>query len=68
MQTDFNIPALTCSSCSGKIKDEISSLKGVNQINMDLKTQIVKVDYNPLEIQPAEIKRKITGLGFEVIS
>ena len=63
----YNVPSISCSVCSSKIQNGIKSLQGINDVSVDLKTQIVKVDYSPNEIQPQEIKKKISSLGYDVI-
>lgn len=65
--TEFNVPSIACSNCSGKIKEGIESLKGINNVSIDLKTQMVNVEYNPQEIHAHEIKDKISNMGYEVI-
>ena len=63
----FNIPSISCSACSGKIQDGIKGMKGVGGISVDLKTQAVKVDYDPQEIQATDIRSRISSMGYEVI-
>lgn len=62
----FNIPSISCSACSEKITEGIKDMNGINNVSVDLKSQTVKVDYNPSEIKSKEISRKITSLGYEV--
>lgn len=63
----FNVPSISCSNCSGKIQDAVSTLEGVNNVKVDLKTQTVHVEYNPDNIDPQEIKREISSMGYEVV-
>jgi len=63
----FNVPSITCSNCSNKIQDTLSSLQGVNNVAIDLKTQSVQVEYNPDRINPQELKKEITSMGYEVV-
>jgi len=63
----FNIPSLSCSICSGKIMDGVKSLAGIGDVLADLKSQTVKVTYNPSDTNPQEIKKAIASLGFEVL-
>jgi len=68
MQTAiFNVPSISCSICAVKIQEGIKTLGGINSVTVDLKTQDVRVDYSPDNITPAEIKRKISSLGYEII-
>lgn len=65
--TSFNIPSLSCSVCSNRIQSELRVLDGVERVNVDMKTQSVNISYNPQEIQPKDISKKITSMGFEVL-
>ena len=63
----FNVPSISCSNCSNKIKNTLSFMQGVNNVAIDLKTQSVQVEYNPDSINPQQIKKEIAFLGYEVI-
>lgn len=64
----FNVPSITCSICSGKIRDELGHMNGVQNVDVDLKSQTVKVGYDPGALQPQDIKSRITSMGYEIIS
>jgi len=42
-------------------------LKGITNVYSDLKSQQIKVEYNPSEISPQEIKKHIAQMGYEII-
>ncbi|WP_010246576.1 heavy-metal-associated domain-containing protein [Acetivibrio cellulolyticus] len=63
----FNIPSISCSACSNKIQEGVKTLTGVQNVSIDLKSQQVKVDYNPENIMPQEIKMHISQMGYEII-
>lgn len=63
----FNIPSISCSACSNKIQESVKSLSGIENVAIDLKSQQVKVDYNPDSIKPQEIKTHISQMGYEII-
>lgn len=67
METTFTVPSITCSICSGRIKDELGNLEGIDKIDIDLKSQSVSVSYNPELQQPDAIRKKIAELGYEVV-
>ncbi len=62
----YNVPSITCSVCSNKIQNGVSTLNGVNNVSVDLKSKSVKVDYNPSQVTPPDIKKQISNLGYEV--
>ena len=64
---DFNIPTLSCGACSDKIQENVQELKGVTNSSVDLKIQQLKVEYNPSDISPEEIKKHISQMGYEVL-
>lgn len=66
--TSFNVPSITCSACSGKIKGELKGMDGVETVNVDLKSQQVEVAYNPEEVKPQDIRKKIMTMGYEVLT
>lgn len=67
-EISLNIPSISCSICSNKISGELKAMNGVENVDVDLKTQSVSVAYNPETIQPKDISRKIASLGYEVLS
>ena len=56
---NFNVPSLSCSACNGKITQDLKTLKGIKNVDTDLKSQMVKIDYNTDEINHQEIKKQI---------
>jgi len=67
METTFTVPSISCSICSNRIKTELGAMKGIENIDVDLKTQTVKVAYDPAQHEPKEIRSKIAGMGYEVL-
>lgn len=66
-KTRFNIPSLSCSNCAEKIQGELKSLHGVQNVSTDLKSQSVEIEFNPMDITPADIRTKLSSLGYEVL-
>jgi copper chaperone len=65
--TSFSVPSIACSACSSKIEQGVKGLKGVSDVSIDLKSQLVKVDYNPSEVSPQHIRQQVSSMGYEVI-
>jgi copper chaperone len=64
--TTFNVPSISCNVCSDKITNGIKTLNGISEVAVDLKTKMVKVDFNPEEIKPQDIRKKVASLGYEI--
>ena len=63
----FNVPTLSCSACSDKIQENVREIKGIANSSVDLKSQQLKVEYNPSDISPEEIKKHILKMVYEVL-
>lgn len=64
--TTINVPSISCNVCSDKITQGVRSLNGIVNVAVDLKTKDVDVEYDPESIQPQDIRKKISSLGYEV--
>lgn len=64
--TSFSVPSITCSVCSNKIQQGLNTVDGINNVNVDLKTKMVNVDFDPNKVQPQEIRKKVSAMGYEV--
>ncbi|NLK87517.1 MAG: heavy-metal-associated domain-containing protein [Clostridiaceae bacterium] len=67
MEATYTVPSITCSTCSGRIKDGLAGMEGIKGVDVDLKTQSVKVSFDPELRSPGDISRKIAELGYEVM-
>jgi len=43
------------------------TIRVITNVYSDLKSQQIKVEYNPSEISPQEIKKHIAQMGYEII-
>ncbi len=67
MQVTFNVPSVSCSICSDKIRSGLQGKPGIESIDIDLKSQAVTIAYDPERQQPADIQSIIAGMGYEVL-
>lgn len=61
----FNIPSLSCHVCSNRIQEGLKSIKGIEDVFVDLKSQSVKISYDPSALTPQDIKKEIYSMGYE---
>lgn len=54
-----------CGMCKKKIEKGLSKLEGVQKANLDVKTKIATVKYNPHETNIAEIRTAIAKTGYD---
>ncbi|MBT7903090.1 heavy-metal-associated domain-containing protein [Candidatus Woesearchaeota archaeon] len=64
MKKTIKVSGMTCGSCSKLIESELSDIKGIKSINVDLADDSVSVDFDSKKISLTKIKDKIAHLGF----
>lgn len=53
-----------CDMCKDAIEGDLTFEKGVKSINLDVKTKIATVVYNPKKTNPEMIRKRITKVGY----
>lgn len=54
-----------CEQCKERIENDLSFAKGVKSSNLDLKTKIVTVIYNPKKTDQQKIREAVTKIGYD---
>ena len=57
--------SVICGMCKEKVEKELAFEKGVKAIDVNLKTQIVTVTFNPKKTDKEKIKVAITKIGYD---
>lgn len=60
----FRVEGMTCQSCVTSIEGKIRKLHGVAKIKVSLDNQEAIIAYHPYIIQPDDLKRHISDLGY----
>jgi len=60
----YSVPGVSCAHCQAAITDEVSSVPGVEAVEVDLETKIVSITGEPLDEQA--IIAAIDEAGYEV--
>ncbi len=66
MVETIKVTGMHCGHCEGKVKKELFSFTGVNNVVADRYTNSVKVDFNSEEVSLDDIKQAITSCGYQV--
>ncbi|NXF18538.1 ATP7B ATPase, partial [Rhodinocichla rosea] len=61
----FRVEGMTCQSCVTNIEGKIRKLHGVAKIKVSLDNQEAIIAYHPYIIQPDDLKRHISDLGYD---
>ena len=61
------VKGMSCASCVSKIEKRVGELNGVKQVRVNLASELVTVEFDPLSVTPAIFIQTIEKLGFNVL-
>jgi copper ion binding protein len=64
---ELKVSGMTCGHCRGAVESALKTLKGVNDVDIDLKTGKVIVDYDDGAAAEHELAEAIRNAGYEVV-
>jgi copper chaperone len=59
----YSVPAIHCAHCAMSIREEVSEVDGVEDVDVDLETKVVTVSGRDLE--DATLRAAIADAGYE---
>ena len=59
----YSVPAIHCAHCAMSIREEVSEVEGVEDVNVDLDAKVVTV--RGLELDDATLRAAIVEAGYE---
>jgi copper chaperone len=59
----YNVPAMHCANCERAVREELSDVKGVTGVDVDLETKLVTVKGESLD--DAALRAAIAEAGYE---
>ena len=59
----YSVPAIHCAHCAMSIREEVSEVEGVEDVDVDLDTKVVTI--SGLELDDAELRAAIAEAGYE---
>lgn len=62
----MQVSGMDCTSCAMKIEGSLEKLAGVSEISVVVATGRLIVTYNPNQVSEAEIKQRVTALGYTI--
>ena len=62
----LDVKGMSCSHCEHSVKTSVSSLAGVKDVKVELKTGQVTVEYDPAKVDLKTIQDTIEDQGYEV--
>ena len=59
----YSVPAIHCAHCAMSVREEVSEVEGVDDVNVDLDTKVVTVSGNDLD--DAALRAAIEEAGYQ---
>lgn len=59
----YSVPAIHCAHCATSIREEVSEVEGVDEVDIDLDSKIVSI--TGLELDDAALRAAIVEAGYE---
>ncbi|WP_027400462.1 heavy metal translocating P-type ATPase [Anaerovorax odorimutans] len=66
MKQKYDITGMSCAACSANIEKSVEKLSGVKDINVNLLSNTMTVDYDEQKIDEKEIIKSVVNLGYGV--
>ena len=63
----LNVEGMSCSHCENRVKNAVSSLNGVNSVNVDLTNKKVSIELDASIVTEKQIKDAIEEQGYQVV-
>ncbi len=67
MKQTLPVVGMACSACSANVEHKLNSLKGISSATVSLVGRSALVDYDPAQISPADMKRAINDIGYDLV-
>ena len=62
-ETTYTVPGIHCGHCAAAIKDEVGSVQGVDQVDVDLESKVVTVRGEG--VSDEQLRAAIEEAGYE---
>ena len=67
MKQNIAVMGMACSVCAANVEKKLRSLNGVASASVSLVERTALVDYDPSVITPADMKREISKIGYDMV-
>ncbi len=63
----FPVVGLSCASCAGSVESMLNTASGVIRAEVNFATQSALAEYDPEQIQPAQLRTLVQSIGYDLI-
>lgn len=66
-KSSFKVQGMTCAACAARIERVLTKMEGISEANVNLALEKATVEYDSAKISVADIERKVSGLGYNIV-
>ena len=60
----LNVPDMACEGCAESVRNALMSESGVSEVNVNLDTKLVDVDYDSDKTTPETLRKRVENTGY----
>ncbi|MBS4537758.1 copper-translocating P-type ATPase [Clostridium sp. D2Q-11] len=61
------LKGMTCTACAGNIEKNLNGMEGIKSANVNFAVEKVTIEYDPNQVRLLDMKKKVDGLGYELV-
>jgi P-type Cu+ transporter len=65
-ETNLDITGMTCAACANRIEKGLNKMEGVENASVNFAMERAAVKYNPEEVEPSDLQKRIRDLGYDI--
>lgn len=65
-ETSLDITGMTCAACANRIEKGLNKMEGVENASVNFAMERAAVKYNPEEVEPSDLQKRIRDLGYDI--
>lgn len=63
----FDVIGMTCAACEANVTKAVNRLDGVENAEVSLLSNSMKVEYDPQKVSPAQIEQAVSSIGYTAV-
>ncbi|MBO4343184.1 MAG: cation transporter, partial [Clostridia bacterium] len=64
MKSKYDISGMSCSACSARVEKSVGALDGVKEVNVNLISGVMTVEYDEQKVTEADMKKAVESGGY----
>lgn len=68
LRIDIGIHGMTCASCVGRVERALKKVPGVQEVSVNLATELARIQVQPSQQMEARLKRAVRDAGYEPVA